>query len=436
MTRQSLLALALTFLVTGCGGGGGTGGGGGGGLPPTIPSEPVTEFGYSANAEGVSGARLAGFLTHHETTDSPYTGEERDRWGSTPPVVRVASRPGKSPRPQYVTEVRRAVEIINGALPRDYQMTLDPTFREVTNEFGRAEEWFDGEITVLFAPSGPGGPGGFSRASYGREPERYGPAIDLITAARVSIATDNARASWHRQALIVHEIGHALGISGDNWRGINRLYPNSIMTYGDGQPLQPNGRAVLYPLDRDALLALYGVLEPGMLPHEVKAALAGWTATAYRVQDGFELGDEHTLSFGAWSRGVWAESWTDYTLSGTPLAGNATLTGSATWNGRIAGLEPDGDAIRGNAALTVALDTLDGDVAFTDLRTWTAGVDPATAAGVAWGSGSLSYDIVVTGASFADGTGEIMGGFVGPNHEGMAGMLERHDLSAGFGGVR
>lgn len=192
---------------------------------------------------------------------------------------------------------------------------------------------------------------------------------------------------------------------------------------------------MIYPLDRDSFLALYTVLRPGMTPAQIDAALAGWTATAYRIQDGFELGDEH-LSFGAWSRGVWAESWADYTPSSIPLADNTALTGSATWNGRVAGFEPDGDAVRGDAALTVALDTLDGDVAFNDLKTWTAGVNPATTAGVVWGSGSLSYDIEVTGAWFADSTGEVMGGFVGPNHEGMAGTLERDDLSAGFGGVR
>lgn len=433
LLRRTLLVLVLVLLLASCGGGGA--GGGGSVSPtilPTVPSEPVTEFGYSANTEGIPGARLAGFLTHHDATDSPYSIEGLERWGSTPPVVRVVL----GARPAYVRDVQRAVEIINSALPRDFQMTFDPTFREAKEKkFGHANgEYFDGEITVLFADSGPGGPGGWAQSSYGREPERYGPATDLVKAARVSVDSDETGA--HRLALIIHEIGHVLGIGGDTWADIYSIYPNSIMTYAPGQPLQPNGSAVLYPLDRDSFLALYSVLEPGMSPDEVTAALAGWTATAYRVQDGFDFGDGHTLSFGAWSRGVWAESWTDYTPSGTPLASNTTLTGSATWNGRMAGLEPDGDAVRGNVALTVVLDTLDGDVAFTDLRTWTAGVNPATATGVAWGSGSLSYDIEVTGASFANNTGEVKGGFVGPNHEGMAGTLERDDLSAGFGGVR
>ena len=32
--------------------------------------------------------------------------------------------------------------------------------------------------------------------------------------------------------------------------------------------------------------------------------------------------------------------------------------------------------------------------------------------------------------------GEVTGAFFGPRHEGMGGVLERHDLSAAFGGKR
>jgi len=457
LSRRTLV-LVLVLLLASCGGGGlggekedepesevvveGGGAGGGVSLPPRIPNEPVTEFGYSANAEGVSGARLAGFLAHHYVTDSPYVVGGLERWGSTPPVVRIAA----GATAQHLREVRRAVEIINSALPLDYQMTFDPTPREVTErEFGNVDgEYFPGEIVILFTPDT--WLGGYMQSSYGREPEIFGRKTDLTISGRISVDGDDSyngsygrTFNWHRQALVIHEIGHALGIGGDTWANINHLYPDSIMTYFPGMGLDPNGQGqdsdMIFPLDRDSFLALYTVLRPGMTPAQINAALAGWTATAYRIQDGFDLGDEH-LSFGAWSRGVWAESWADYTPSSIPLADNPALTGSATWNGRVAGLEPDGDAVRGDVALTVALDTLDGDVAFTDLRTWTAGVNPVTAAGVSWGGGSLSYDIEVTGTSFADSTGEVKGGFVGPNHEGMAGTLERDDLSAGFGGVR
>ena len=375
--------------------------------------------------EGVAGSELAAFLSHHQRTDSPYSTGELSRWGSTPPVVRVAS----GALTHNIRDVQRAVEIINGALPRDYQMTFDPTPKEVEQrEFGRTYgEYFPGEIVILFVPSVYGR--GFAQANYGREPEIFGPETDLHVSGRISVAGNGSL------ALIIHEIGHVLGIDGDTWANVHILYPNSIMTYSPDTGIRPSGRDVIYPLDRDSFLALYTVLRPGMTSAEIDAALAGWTATAYRIQDGFDLGQEH-LSFGAWSRGVWAESWADYTPAPIPLADNPVLIGQATWNGRMVGFEPDGDAVRGDAALTVDLDTLDGALGFNDLKIWTVGVNPATAAGAVWGSGSLSYDIEVAGASFADSTGEIMGGFVGPNHEGMAGTLERDDLSAGFGGVR
>ncbi len=231
---RRILVLALVLLLASCGGGGvggekeeseaevveGGGAGGGVSLPPRIPNEPVTEFGYSANAEGVSGARLAGFLSHHQRTDSPYTYEVLDRWGSTPPVVRIAA----GATAQHVREVRRAVEIINSALPLAYQMTFDPAPREVTErEFGNAkEEHFPGEIVILFTPDT--WLGGYKQSSFGREPEIFGRTTDLPISARISVDGDDLRGNygrtfnWHRQALVIHEIGHTLGIGATRGR--------------------------------------------------------------------------------------------------------------------------------------------------------------------------------------------------------------------------
>lgn len=434
-TRQTssdfLCPLFLAATLTGCGGGGGMSATTGGGMPPTVDPTPAGGFSWSAKQEGVSGESLAGFLSYHQRMDSPYRGDVLDRWGSTPPVVRVAS--GATSR--QIGQVRRAVEIINSALPRDWQMTFDPTPRQEDQPFGRGTVWYDGEIVVNYAPSGPGGPGGFSRASYGRE-EAYGDA-DIVIASRVSIATDNGGASWHQLALVIHEIGHTLGIGGDTWGDIENLWPRSIMTYQAGQGLRPKDRRnFLWPLDRDSFLALYTVLRPGMTPAEITAALSGWTATAYRIEDGFTLDSGETLGFGAWSRGVWAEPWADFPMSAGALADNAALSGTVTWSGRLAGMEPDGDAVRGDAALVVDLTTLDGDATFSSLQTWAAGVNPSSGAGSQWGSGRLDYDVTIAGATFRDSTGAVSGGFAGQGHEGMAGTLTRSDLQAGFGGVR
>ena len=56
-----------------------------------------------------------------------------------------------------------------------------------------------------------------------------------------------------------------------------------------------------------------------------------------------------------------------------------------------------------------------------------------------WGDGDLGYTIAVNGNTFVQtggDTGTVTGAFLGRAHEGMGGVLERNDLSAGFGGKR
>lgn len=52
----------------------------------------------------------------------------------------------------------------------------------------------------------------------------------------------------------------------------------------------------------------------------------------------------------------------------------------------------------------------------------------------------LEYDIGVTGNLFSDESGYVRGGFYGPLHEEMAGVLDDRsaavNLLAGFGGTR
>ena len=53
-----------------------------------------------------------------------------------------------------------------------------------------------------------------------------------------------------------------------------------------------------------------------------------------------------------------------------------------------------------------------------------------------WGDGDLGYSIEVHGNTFnrtGGDAGSITGAFFGSRHEGMGGVLERSDLSAGFG---
>ena len=86
------------------------------------------------------------------------------------------------------------------------------------------------------------------------------------------------------------------------------------------------------------------------------------------------------------------------------------------------------------------LATLTGSAEFTGLERWAANAAPgALGSGTVWHDGDLSYTIEVRGNTFVQTGGDdgtVTGAFFGPAHEGMGGVLEREDLSAGFGGSR
>ena len=321
-------------------------------------------------------------------------------------------------------------------------MTFDPTPRRAQQTtFGHANgEYFDGEVTLLFANSERyGRHGGWAQARYGREPEKYGPTANVATAARISVAIDHGGSPSHRMALIIHEIGHVLGIGGDFWADIYRLYPRSIMTYAPGQPLRWNGRAYLYPIDRDSFRALYSVIEPWMTTEETYSALGNWMDSTIHVRGDIDIPGGN-LSFGASGRNGFAEAYADGPEPDTVLADNDALSGRATWEGRLLGLDTASNTVGGAALLVVDLSALDGDLDFTDLESWTVGQSPGEiGTGTLWGDGDLRYRIAVRGNSLVrtgGDDGEITGAFVGDAHEGMGGTLKRSDLVAGFGGKR
>ena len=112
------------------------------------------------------------------------------------------------------------------------------------------------------------------------------------------------------------------------------------------------------------------------------------------------------------------------------LAQNGGLSGSAAWNGVLLGITPSGQVVVGDSRLAVDLADLGGQLDFTDMQ---------FDGGGRWGDGDLDYSVEVRGNSFTrtgGDAGEVTGAFFGPRHEGMGGVLERSDLSAGFGGKR
>ena len=98
------------------------------------------------------------------------------------------------------------------------------------------------------------------------------------------------------------------------------------------------------------------------------------------------------------------------------------------------------EAVAVAAALTVALDTLAGDLQFSDLEQWTDGQTPGPAStGTMWDDGNLSYTVDVRGNTFTRTGGDagiVTGAFLGTEHQAIGGTLQRDDLTAAFGGSR
>ncbi len=118
-------------------------------------------------------------------------------------------------------------------------------------------------------------------------------------------------------------------------------------------------------------------------------------------------------------------------------ATHAPLQGGITWSGALIGVDlgrPMLPPVFGDAELRVELSTLQGNASFEDLTVHVAGVSSA------FRMPRLEYDINVAGNAFSDEDGRVRGGFYGPAHEEMAGVLDDRkstvNLLAGFGGTR
>ena len=122
------------------------------------------------------------------------------------------------------------------------------------------------------------------------------------------------------------------------------------------------------------------------------------------------------------------------------LTDNSALSGTISWNGALLGESTSDEIVSGETHLAVEMSTLRGELRFTGLEHWGEKIAPGEmGTGTIWGDGDLKYSVLVHGNSFfrTNGDeGEIVGSFFGISHEGAGGVLERSDLSAGFGGTR
>ena len=249
------------------------------------------------------------------------------------------------------------------------------------------------------------------------------------------VETDMVRRVYDEEdifSIMVHELIHLLGFLGHNDSG---RFPDSIMR--DNYLLITKQ---LPAIDREALLAAYSRLDPGTSPEELSAQNLGtWTDTSFHIQGVLEFPDGQA-SFGVASRNGLVQPWASGPTPWTNLEDNPVLLGTATWNGALLGMTRAMETVAGGARLAVELVTLGGQLDFTNLEQWGVNAAPGSmGTGMMWGDGDLGYAIEVRGNTFVQtggDEGEVTGAFFGAVHEAMGGVVERTDLSAGFGGTR
>ena len=269
------------------------------------------------------------------------------------------------------------------------------------------------------------------------------------------LALDTDAASSHRFTnLIAHEMLHALGL--DNHVSPS-VFPEALLSNGGFEqdteglserllsaPFYPFATVcleqycslalpTLRALEGEVIWALYHrFARDGFVDHDQIGVenLGAWDDRSVRLFGLIETpgGD---LGFGVDFRrpSYWARPWFAGVQNFNYIAG----TGTAVWDGALLGVTPLLDPVLGEAKVSVNLDTSRGNIDFDDLVT-----DDGNGA-VRWGNGRLAYSIEVNANGLyrtGGADGELVGAFLGEDHEGVAGTLVREDLVAAFGAKR
>ena len=368
------------------------------------------------------------------------------------PVVRLIGAANESDEQHLAV----AVQLVNMALPADSKITIGEalpgvSFRGTVNARGL---WFpsgaerSGTIHVEFVPAGLFHSNAAATtwndvdATTSTIASSY---IQFNQGANAYPRSSNDRVA-SRQALILlaHELLHALGMDTHVSPGFATILEGTADIHHAEQNGVRQRMSLLYPVDREALQVLYGRLEPGDAPTD----FGPWDATATHIH-----GNGEHAGYGVALRNGYAEPYAyGYVQSPYQTLSDSVGAGAATWRGNLVGLTPGGGAVIGDARVSVSLGTMTGAADFTALETWGAGVQPGAAGtGVRWGDGDLNYVIAIHGGVTPPGqaghtaytfretggdAGTLTGTFTGQQHEGVAGTLERSDLTAAFGGTR
>ena len=270
------------------------------------------------------------------------------RFAAEPPTVRVAEGTPAA----LIDETVRVVQAINAALPRAWQLRFGTDPVPVGTPVPA-----DGEILIAFAPqaSWPAEALAPDDEGIGLAEPRYAivPTGDPEVPWRIEIV-----AGWvwvdpsqtervERMGVIAHELIHLLGRNHVD----PERFPETLMVAGGSEELT---RHILHPLDREALLAVYGRLATATTPDRIAEELGPWSDTSLHVRGELEL-EEHKIAFGTALRNGLSQPWAVGPTPNTDVRGNTALSGNIFWSGRLLGLTPRAETVAGAAALTVEL---------------------------------------------------------------------------------
>lgn len=392
--------------------------------------------------DGVLADRLIQHRSFDRVIDGIHVVLPMDRWGASPPTIRVAD----NATPEMVSDTVKVVQILNTALPKHWQLRVDPT--PISSNTMR----LDGSIIVSFETppshtSEGGGEADWWNTHWNNQPGQG----DMIAGyVRISPShwkslTDPSSApeldEFHLPRMrdrgrfvIAHEIFHTLGIHHPD----PALDAESITGWAGWVE-----EFLLYPLDRDTLLATHDLLEVGDTPDRIAEKLGPWEDTSIHIR-GDVMED---VSFGVALRNGLTQPWA---FGPAPWTSGPKSTGPGvmglTWKGRLLGFTPKADPVAGKVHFHISLDERNvavphqGTLRITEMESWSAGsVIGVPGTGATWNDGDLTYRLGTNGNTFFTLSGDqgvVTGAFFGPEHEAMGGVLERDDLTAAFGGRR
>ncbi len=379
---------------------------------PVVASRSDLDIRYGHLNDGAGSATLSEFIADYSRSAAMNYLPSQDlfnkalRYRSAPVVRFIGAEPGYF----EVLSVIAAVQFVNYALPDEAKLTIG----EAIPAEGNGSGWpLENTIGIEYVNLDEHGDEGHH--TYALNEFRADGSI-AWSYIRLGGRTNRLPSLY----VIAHELVHALGIYGH----VDPFRFRSLMT-GFG------GNAKLWPTDREALRVLYGRLQPGDDPF----SFGPWTSESLHIH-----GNGAYAGFGVALRNGYAEPWAYGDSPDEQLAENSRLSGSVTWSGSLLGLTPNAEAVAGSAMIRVDIDTMGGRADFKDLEHWSAGEAPGAAGtGSIWGDGDLAYAIAVIANSFREvggDDGRLTGVFTGRSHQGVAGTLERSDLSAAFGGAR